>query len=157
MNAYTALLDVRQMSEAVRLTVAAGTPEGQLAENAGSAVARQIAQRYSARSVTVLCGPGSNGGDGFVAARHLAEAGWPVQLALLDANETPPEELRHHAEQWQRAIEPLTPAVLEGAHLAVDAIFGSGLTRPLGDRQPRRWLPLLVVAYSSLPSTCRAG
>jgi NAD(P)H-hydrate epimerase len=157
MNAYTALLDVRQMSEAVRLTVAAGTPEGQLAENAGSAVARQIAQRYSARSVTVLCGPGSNGGDGFVAARHLAEAGWPVQLALLDANETPPEELRHHAEQWQRAIEPLTPAVLEGAHLVVDAIFGSGLTRPLGDRQPRRWLPLLVVAYSSLPSTCRAG
>jgi NAD(P)H-hydrate epimerase len=132
MNAHTALLDVRQMSEAVRLTVAAGTPEGQLAENAGSAVARQILQRYSACSVTVLCGPGSNGGDGFVTARHLAEAGWPVRLALLDANETLPKGLRHHAEQWHRAIETLTPAVLEGAHLVVDAVFGSGLTRPLG-------------------------
>jgi len=54
MNANTALLDVCQMSNAVRLTVAAGTPEGQLAENAGSAVARQIMQRYSARSVTVM-------------------------------------------------------------------------------------------------------
>jgi NAD(P)H-hydrate epimerase len=123
------LLDVRQMSEAVRLTVAAGTPEGQLAENAGAAVARQIVQHYSARSVTVLCGPGSNGGDGFVAARHLAEAGWPVRLALLEANGTLPEKLRHHAEQWHRAIEPLTPAVLDGANLVVDAIFGSGLTR----------------------------
>jgi len=132
MNTHTALLDVRQMSEAVRLTVAAGTPEDQLAENAGAAVARQIAQRYSARSVMVLCGPGSNGGDGFVAARHLAEAGWPVRLALLDAKTPLPEELRHHAERWQRAIEPLTPAVLEGAQLVVDAIFGSGLTRPLG-------------------------
>ena len=132
MNAHTALLDVRQMSAAIRLTVAAGIPEGQLAESAGAAVARQIEQRYSARSVTVLCGPGSNGGDGFVAARHLAEAGWPVRLALLEANETLPEELRHHAEQWHRAIAPLTPAVLEGAHLVVDAIFGSGLTRALG-------------------------
>jgi NAD(P)H-hydrate epimerase len=132
MNAHTALLDVRQMSEAVRRTVAAGTPEGQLAENAGAAVARQILQRYSACSVTVLCGPGSNGGDGFVTARHLAEADWPVRLALLDANGTLPKGLRHHAEQWHRAIEPLTPAVLEGAHLVVDAVFGSGLTRPLG-------------------------
>ena len=53
MNAHTALLDVRQMSEAVRLTVAAGTPEDQLAEYAGAAVARQIVQHYSACSVTV--------------------------------------------------------------------------------------------------------
>jgi NAD(P)H-hydrate epimerase len=130
MNPHTALLDVRQMSEAVRLTVAAGTPAGQLTENAGAAVARQIVQHYSARSVTVLCGPGNNGGEGVVAAHHLAEAGWPVRLALLGLNETQPEKLRRHAERWRGAIEPLTPAVLDGAHLVVDAIFGSGLTRP---------------------------
>jgi len=53
MNTHTALLDVRQMCEAIRLTVAAGTPEGQLSENAGAAVARQIVQHYSACSVTV--------------------------------------------------------------------------------------------------------
>jgi NAD(P)H-hydrate epimerase len=131
MNAHTALLDVRRMSDAARLTVAAGTPAGQLMENAGAAVARQIAQHYSARSVTVLCGPGNNGGDGFVAARHLAEAGWPVRIALLGLNETLPEELRPHAERWRGAIEPLTPAVLDGANLVVDAIFGSGLARPV--------------------------
>jgi NAD(P)H-hydrate epimerase len=131
MNARTALLDVHRMSEAARLTVAAGTPAGQLMENAGAAVARQIAQRYSARSVTVLCGPGNNGGEGIVAARYLAEAGWPVRIALLGLNETLPEKLRHHAERWRGTIEPLTPAVLDGTHLVVDAIFGSGLTRPI--------------------------
>jgi NAD(P)H-hydrate epimerase len=126
------LLDVRQMSEAVRLTVAAGTPVDQLTENAGAAVAQQIAQHYSPRYITVLCGPGNNGGEGFVVARHLAEVGWPVRIALLDLNQTVPEKLRYHAGRWRGAIEPLTPAVLDGANLVVDAIFGSGLTRPLG-------------------------
>jgi NAD(P)H-hydrate epimerase len=88
-------------------------------------------QRYSTRSVTVLCGPGNNGGDGVVAARHLAEAGWPVRIALLGLNQTLPEKLRHPAERWRGAIEPLTPTVLDGASLVVDAIFGSGLSRPI--------------------------
>jgi hydroxyethylthiazole kinase-like uncharacterized protein yjeF len=142
------LLDVRQMSEAVRLTVAAGTPEAQLIENAGAAVARQIVQRYCARSVTVLCGPGNNGGDGFVAARHLAEAGWPVRIALLALNQTLPEKLRHHAEQWRGAIEPLTPAVLDGANMVVDAIFGSGLARPIEGAAAET---LAAVARSNIP------
>jgi hydroxyethylthiazole kinase-like uncharacterized protein yjeF len=131
MNANTALLNIRQMNEAVRLTVSAGKQSGQLTENAGAAVAQQIMQRYTACFVTVLCGPGNNGGDGFVAARHLAAAGWPVRLALLAPDQTLPEELGHYAERWCGAIEPLTPAVLDGAKLVVDAIFGSGLTRPL--------------------------
>jgi len=82
MNLQTALLDVEQMGEADRLTVLAGTSVVALMENAGNAVASAIEQRWSARPVTVLCGPGSNGGDGFVAARKLAEDGWPVRVAL---------------------------------------------------------------------------
>ena len=131
MNFQTAVLDGRRMTEANRLTVAAGTPASALMENAGRAVAQQIERRWSARPVAVLCGPGDNGGDGCVAARQLAEAGWPVRLALLG----PPDHLtgaaRHHAALWRGAVEPLTPAVLDGAGLVVDAIFGAGLSRAL--------------------------
>jgi NAD(P)H-hydrate epimerase len=131
MNAKTALLDVRQMGEADRLTVAAGTPGIVLMENAGASVAQAILKRWSTRPVTILCGPGNNGGDGFVTARHLAEAGWTVRLALLGSREALRGEARHHAQRWNGAVEPLAPAVLEGAELVVDAIFGAGLSRAL--------------------------
>ena len=105
----SALLDVRRMGEADRLTIAAGTPAAELMENAGRAVAREIGQRWPARPVAVLCGPGNNGGDGFVAARHLAEAGWPVRIALLGPRAHLTDEARQRAERWRGAVEPLTP------------------------------------------------
>jgi NAD(P)H-hydrate epimerase len=132
MNVQTALLDVRRMGEADRLAVAAGTPATALMENAGQAVAREIERRWPTRPVTVLCGPGNNGGDGFVAARQLAEAGWPVRIGLLGPRDRLAGEARHHAERWSGAVEPLAPAVLDGAELVVDAIFGAGLSRALG-------------------------
>jgi NAD(P)H-hydrate epimerase len=98
---------------------------------AGSAVARQIVQRWSARPVTVLCGPGNNGGDGFVVASELAAAGWPVRVALLGAREALRGEARQHAERWSGAVEPLESASIDDAQLVVDAVFGSGLSRPL--------------------------
>jgi len=131
LDSRTALLDVRQMGEADRLTVAAGTPGTVLMNNAGRSVATAIIERWDRRPVTILCGPGNNGGDGFVTARHLVEAGWSVRLALLGAREGLKGEARHHAERWSGAVEPLTPAALEGAELVVDAIFGAGLSRAL--------------------------
>ena len=131
MNSQTALLDVSQMGEADRLTAVAGTPSNLLMENAGGSVAQVIIERWSARPVTVICGPGNNGGDGFVTARHLVEAGWSVRLALLGPREGLKGDARHHAERWSGAVEPLTPAALEGAELVVDAIFGAGLSRAL--------------------------
>ena len=131
LNSQTALLDVNQMGEADRLTVVAGTPSNLLMENAGGSVAQAIIKRWSARPVTIMCGPGNNGGDGFVTARHLVEAGWSVRLALLGAREGLKGEAHHHAERWSGAVEPLTPASLEGAELVVDAIFGAGLSRAL--------------------------
>jgi NAD(P)H-hydrate epimerase len=131
MNFQTALLDVRQMGEADRLAIAAGIPGRDLMENAGAAVARAIRERWSARAVTVLCGPGNNGGDGFVAARHLAEAGWPVRVALLGSPDRLKGEAREHWALWGRPVEALAPGALAGAELVVDAIFGAGLSRAL--------------------------
>jgi NAD(P)H-hydrate epimerase len=131
MNTQTALLDVRRMSEADRITVAGGTSVNELMENAGKSVAREIQKRWSVRPVIVLCGPGHNGGDGLAAARQLSEAGWPVRVALLGQRDHLAGAALHHAEQWHGSFERLTPSVLDGAELVVDAIFGAGLSRAL--------------------------
>ncbi len=131
MNAQTALLDVRRMSEADRLAVAVGISAIELMANAGKAVVGAVLERWSPRPVATLCGPGNNGGDGFVTARLLAEAGWPVQVAMLGSRDRLTGAARHHADLWRGAIAPLTPTAVEGAELVVDAIFGAGLSRAL--------------------------
>lgn len=147
-HAANAVLTVRQMAEADRLTIAAGISASQLMQNAGQAVADAITSRWSPRPVTVLCGPGNNGGDGFVVARVLAEAGWPVRVALLDLVAALAGEAAEHAGMWLGSIEPLTPAVLDAAELVVDALFGAGLQRPL---QGAAQATLLAAAERKLP------
>jgi hydroxyethylthiazole kinase-like uncharacterized protein yjeF len=152
-----ALLSVAQMSEADRLTMAAGTPGSLLMQRAGEAVAREVARRWTRpRPITVLCGPGNNGGDGFVAAIALAQSGWPVRVALLGELRTLRGDAQLYAKRWSGGIEPLSAQVIEGAELVVDALFGSGLSRPL-DAQAvdtlalatRRGVPLIAVDVPS--------
>src|ERR1700693_4318206 len=83
------VLTVAQMGEADRLAVDAGVPSLTLMENAGRAVAEEIAKRFKPCAVAVLCGPGNNGGDGFVAGRDLKTRGFGVHVALLGARENP--------------------------------------------------------------------
>jgi ADP-dependent NAD(P)H-hydrate dehydratase / NAD(P)H-hydrate epimerase len=119
------------MGEADRLTIAGGVPGITLMENAGRAVADAVSRRFSPRPLAVLCGPGNNGGDGFVAARIFKERGWPVRLALLGERSALKGEAAQAAASWQGAVEPLRVDALEGAGLAIDALFGAGLARPI--------------------------
>ena len=151
-----AILNVEQMAEADRLAMAAGIAGTQLMQNAGEAVAHEIQRRFTLRAVSVLCGPGNNGGDGFVAAATLARSGWPVRLALLGDVETLAHDAQYHAHRWPGAIEPLTPAVINGAELVIDALFGSGLNRGLNPKvrdvlayATRRALPIVAVDIPS--------
>ena len=119
------------MGEADRLTIAGGISGATLMEKAGCGVADAISRRWAVRPLVVLCGPGNNGGDGFIAARVLAGRGWPVRVALLDSVAALRGDAAEAAKAWRGTIEPLMPAALDGAALVVDGIFGAGLTRPV--------------------------
>lgn len=127
------VLTVREMATADRLTIASGTSSYDLMAAAGRAVAEEITAHFSLRPVVVLCGPGDNGGDGFVVARHLAEAGWPVRVAALEAPRAS-EAAAAHARAWNGQSVAASPQALDFATaspLVVDALFGAGLDRPL--------------------------
>jgi NAD(P)H-hydrate epimerase len=143
-----ALLTPSEMAMADRAAIAAGVTGLALMEAAGSAVAAAVRQRWSVRPVAVLCGPGNNGGDGFVAARRLAAAGWPVRLGLLGERERLVGDAAHEAALWTGPIEGLAPSLLDGAGLVIDAIFGAGLSRPV-DGPARQMIE--AVAGSRLP------
>ena len=124
-----ALLTPQQMDRANRAALSSGVSGFGLMQAAGAAVAVAIGARWAIGPVTVLCGPGNNGGDGFVAASQLKSAGWPVKLALLASRDTLSRAAAEAALQWNDPIEPFTPKCLEGASIAIDAIFGAGLSR----------------------------
>jgi NAD(P)H-hydrate epimerase len=122
------VLTAAQMAKADAYAVAHGVPSLTLMENAGQAVANAIAARFKPCPVTVLCGPGNNGGDGFVVARLLDESGFTVRVAQ-DAE--PKGDAAVMSEQWKGTRVALEPEALDGARLVVDGLFGAGLSRPL--------------------------
>ena len=87
MTSQRDILTVAEMTAADKATIAAGAAGFTLMRRAGEAVADAARQRWTPRPVVALCGPGNNGGDGFVAAQALAEAGWSVTVALLGERE----------------------------------------------------------------------
>ncbi len=125
------LLTVAEMGQADRLAIAAGISGLQLMETAGTAVADAIHQRWSPRTVAILCGPGNNGGDGFVIARRLAARGWPVRVALLGERARLAGDAAAMAARWTGGIAALGPDAVSGVGLVVDALFGAGLARKL--------------------------
>ena len=127
-----ALLTVDHMYAADQAAIASGVPGERLMANAGAAIAGEIFRRWTPRPTCVLCGPGNNGGDGFVVARLLKEKGWPVSLGLLGQPEALKGDAATMANRWLGTVQPLMPDVVNGCGLVVDALFGAGLARPLG-------------------------
>lgn len=124
------LLTNTEMAEADRLTIAGGTPGAVLMENAGRAVADAVQAHFpGARRIVVVAGPGNNGGDGYVAARLLAERGYDVRVDAVGDRARLKGDAAGAAEQWMGETRPAEPAGLAGADLIIDALFGAGLDR----------------------------
>lgn len=125
-----ALLTPEEMSRADAAAVAFGIPGGRLMEAAGRAVARAAMRRFRPCPTLVLAGPGNNGGDGYVAARLLEQAGWPVAVAALSAPRAG-SDAAAAAARWRGPVLPFAPAEAARAGLVIDAVFGAGLARPV--------------------------
>jgi hydroxyethylthiazole kinase-like uncharacterized protein yjeF len=122
------ILTVAEMTAADQAAIAAGTPGLVLMERAGAAVAQAIRQRFKPCRVAVLCGPGNNGGDGYVVARLLKRRGWTVWVETFGSPTSP--DARAMAARWRGETRPIA-AANRTADLYVDALFGAGLSKPL--------------------------
>ncbi len=144
----TELLTAAQMRATEQAAIASGEVTGlELMERAGRGVVEAIFEewpelRATSHRAVILCGPGNNGGDGFVVARLLKEGGLSVETILWGKAELMPPDARHNHERWLKAgnvvawsedvIEALETD--ENVDLFVDAVFGAGLSRaPSGD------------------------
>lgn len=134
----------------------AGMATRTLMENAGRAVAEAIVKRFPQRPTAVLCGPGNNGGDGWVAARVLADMGWPVWVETLVPRDALKGDAADAAAAWCGEICDLGQSGRK-ADLFVDALFGAGLSRPLEGEAARLAviLPAECVVAVDVPSGIR--
>ncbi|HWI41251.1 MAG TPA: NAD(P)H-hydrate epimerase, partial [Verrucomicrobiae bacterium] len=135
------ILTAESMAAVDRRAIAGGIPGLTLMENAGKGAAGAILRGFpDARSAVILCGQGNNGGDGYVAARHLQTAGWRVQVFVLAVPGSVRGDALHNLELLDpgcvqyctsRAEMQRIGEELSAADLGVDAIFGTGLRKPV--------------------------
>jgi ADP-dependent NAD(P)H-hydrate dehydratase / NAD(P)H-hydrate epimerase len=144
------LLTPAEMAEADRRTIAAGTPGEKLMDRAGRAVADIVAARHPLGTrVAVACGPGNNGGDGFVAARVLRERGYPVRVFLLGAREALRGDAYNAAARWGDMIEAISASSFSNSAVVIDALFGAGLSRDL-DGKSKTVVELIAASGASV-------
>jgi len=152
------ILSVAEMYAADQAAVAAGVSSLALMETAGAAISREIIKRWPRQLVAIFCGPGNNGGDGFVVARHLMQAGWPTKLALMGDVLALKGDAAFYAARWQDVggtTESLDAQSIEALllqrPLVVDALFGAGLNRGLSGTAA-----LAIQRVTELELTCIA-
>lgn len=146
------ILTTEQMRAAEGAAIAAGTPETELMERAGRALAEAVRLYAGPRETLVLCGPGNNGGDGYVAARHLAALGYPVRVAALA--EPTADAAKWARGKWSAPVEPFADA--KPAPILIDCLFGTGLSRGLEEAVSQKLCQFtdqaLVAVACDLPS-----
>ena len=121
------ILTTAEMKKAEDAAITAGTSATQLMENAGFAVAQEIMNCLEPCETLVLCGPGNNGGDGFIIAHHLKKNGWPVRVACKAKKTELKGSVAQAAKKWDGAIESLNSNLsVHQTKLVVDAIYGTG-------------------------------
>ncbi len=138
----TELLTAAQMRAIEQAAIDSGEVTGlELMERAGRGVVEAVLEEWPEMAMTsgravVLCGPGNNGGDGFVVARLLKDRGWEVEVFLYGEVEKLPPDAKVNAERWLEVgeVEDIfkSPDAIERfPDLVVDSVFGTGLSRPL--------------------------
>lgn len=146
------ILTAEAMRAAEQRAIDAGTSVETLMERAGTGLAKAIALFTGPRPALVVCGPGNNGGDGYVAARHLAAMGFPVRVAALAEPATAAAQWARG--RWDGPVEPFDTA--ESAPLVVDCLFGTGLKKKLEASVQQRLFDLvdkaIVAVACDLPS-----
>ncbi|MEQ1618781.1 MAG: NAD(P)H-hydrate dehydratase [Terricaulis sp.] len=147
------IVTIAQMRAIDAAAARAGVATRTLMENAGRAVADAITARFTPGPTAVLCGPGNNGGDGWVVARLLRERGWPVWAEALAPQETLAGDAAVAADAWLGETKRIG-ADDPMAELFVDALFGAGLSRPLEGHAARlaQALPAERVVAIDVPS-----
>lgn len=128
-GASNAILTVAQMRAAEQALIDAGTSVDALMQRAGRGAAEYVWRMAAGRAVTVVCGPGNNGGDGYVIAETLRARGLAVTVVAAMAPAT--AAARNARAAWHGPV--IGPEERARGAVVVDCLFGSGLTRPLSD------------------------
>src|SRR6476620_4311408 len=124
------ILTADRMRQAEQAAIDAGTSVEELMERAGAALSEAAYRFAGPMNALVLCGPGNNGGDGYVAARCLAERGVKVRIAAL--SEPGSDAAKVARSRWTGDVETLSDSTV-AAPLLIDCLFGTGLKRGLDD------------------------
>lgn len=126
------IITTATMRAAEQVALDSGISMRQLMENAGRAVAEEVIRHYAPRLTLIVCGPGNNGGDGFVVAKYLREEGWPVRvMSVVRSLDEYKGAAAEAAQEYPGEIDGLSPYGLENVELVVDALFGTGLSQPI--------------------------
>ena len=126
----TALLTAEHM-RAAETSLFARTTSFAVMHRAASAVAEYVLQHFSPQKTAIFCGPGNNGGDGWLVAQYLRQAGWHISVYAAKPPREYNGDAKRAAEAYEGSWQPLHECYTDNSELIIDALFGIGLNTPV--------------------------